>query len=154
MKSISVEDEERYLQQAIDIGTRLGEAFPSVPEYVALLASSRDKLGQCLQRQKQWQGAEQNFLQAADGMETLLKRFPDNRFYQMSVVLASSNLASLYLEGPKEFASADKLSSTRDQLQRALRPLAAEGKRHDLISERFLAKPREILARLESELSN
>lgn len=154
MKSISPEAEERFLKQAIDIGEQLCDAFPSVPEYLAILSSSHDKFGTFAQKHQRWQEAESSFLIATDGMQSLYDRNPENRFYQLTSILTVNNLAKLYLDGSHELATPDKLLSCRNQLQTAIESLTEGDKFHDPIAERSLINSRETLKRLNRQLSS
>jgi tetratricopeptide (TPR) repeat protein len=153
MQSISSTDEEKFLQQAIEIGEQLCAAFPAVPEYLALLASSRDKFGAFARQHEHWQDAEKNFSLAAEGMVALHKQFPDNGYYQLSSVLTLNNLAMLYLDEKSELASTDHWFTCRDRLQSAIESLNKADKMRDPFSDRLSVKSRETLMRLNKLLS-
>ena len=154
MKSISAETEERFLNQAITIGEQLCEAFPTVAEYSALLAATRDKFGSFARHQQRWQEAEKSFSFAAEGMESLRNRFPENRFYQLSAVLAMSNLAKLYLDKAHSLTTPDKLLACRDRLDQSIKSLTSNDKFRDPMAERFLASSRATLAQLNQQLDS
>ena len=154
MQSISTSEEEKLLRQAIHIGEQLCDAFPTVPEYRSLLASSRDKLGVFTREHKRWQEAEVNLLSAAAGMESLHKQFPDNGYYQLSSVLTLNNLAMLYLDEKSGLASKDNWLTCRDRLQTAIKSLTDDGQLHDPLFDRLTIKSRETLLNLNRRLSN
>jgi eukaryotic-like serine/threonine-protein kinase len=154
MQSITTAEEKDYLEQAIHIGERLCEAFPAVPEYSTLLASSRDKFGRFSRQHQRWQDAESNFLSSAEGMETLHKQFPDNGYYRLSSVLTLNNLAMLYLDDKSGLASRDKYSVCRDRLQAAIKSLGNGEKPVDPLSDRLTQRARETLRQLNQRLNN
>lgn len=153
MQSISTTEEENFLQQAIDIGKQLCEAFPTVPEYQTLLASSRDKFGVFARQHERWQEAESNFLSASDGMAGLQKQFPDNGYYQLSAVLTLNNLAMLYLDEKAGRASREKLLACRDRLKAAIDVLSKGEQSRDPFSDRVTAKSYATLKQLDNFLS-
>lgn len=154
MQSITLVEEEDFLRQAIRIGEQLCEAFPAVPEYQTLLASSRDKFGTFLRQHKRWEDAEINFQSAADGMAALHQLFPDNAYYQLSTVLMLNNLAMLYLDEASSFASPEKRRACRDRLTEALESLAKGERAPDPLSDRLAAKSRATLAKLNRLLGD
>ncbi len=153
MQSITSEEEKDFLEQAIRIGKQLCEAFPTVPEYQTLLASSRDKFGTFSQQHEQWQEAETNFKAAADGMTALQKQFPDNSYYQLSSVLTLNNLAMLYLNEKSGMASPDNWRNCRDRLKAAIDLLSKGEHSHDPFSDRLAGRSRETLLKLRTLLS-
>jgi hypothetical protein len=153
MQSITIADEEDFLQQAIHIGERLSEAFPGVPEYLTVLASARDKYGAFARQQQRWLAAETNFMSASDGMTALHKQFPDNSYYQLASVLTLNNLAMLYLDEKSGLASREKYTACRDRLQVAIRSLG-EDKIFDPLSDRLTQRARETLKQLNKQLGD
>ncbi len=152
MESISTAEEEKYLVQAIRIGEQLCEAFPSVPEYLTLLASSRDKFGAFARRQERWKEAEVSFVNAADGMLALREQFPSNSYYQLASVLTLNNLAMLYLEEKSGLGSRDHWLECRNRLAAALDFLSKGEHFRDPFSERLSAKSRTTLSELNRRL--
>ena len=150
MQSIKIAEEEDYLRQAIRIGERLCEAFPAVPEYLTLVASSRDKFGAFSRRHKRWQEAESNFLSAADGMLDLHKQFPENGYYQLSCVLTMNNLAMLYLDENSGLATSEKCEECRVRLRAAIKSLENAV---DPLSDRLTQRARETLMQLNKRIS-
>ncbi len=118
LKQGDARQSEDSLRQAISISGQLCEAFPSVPEYQALLANSQDKLGVIEFERNNLVAADRSFLQATERLSDLLNRFPDHRFYQLSTLLAATHLAEVRLKNSSE---GDKsLSVAGDFLEKAI----------------------------------
>lgn len=154
MQAMTAAEQEQYLTQAIDIGEQLCEAFPNVPEYMSLSASSRDKFGAFARQQERWQDAESYFSSAAQGIGDLRERFPENGFYQLSSVSMVNNLAKLYLDEKAAVGSPEKWDACRTALQAAMKSLTNDDQARDPFSDRLLMKARETLIQLSKRLGD
>ena len=123
----SIEDTkaEEYLNQAIEFCRQLTSAFPNVPEYQALLATSYRNLARVQQTRGEVKEAEQNLGRAKERLELLVTRSPAREFHEAALILVSRDLAEL-----KRVRGADEkddaaLAQSRDLLAAAIARFAA-----------------------------
>jgi tetratricopeptide (TPR) repeat protein len=120
LPSIEDTEAEEYLNQAIELCRQLTSAFPSVPEYQALLATSYRNLARVQQARGDLKGAEQSLDRARERLEFLVTRSPAKEFHEAALILVSRDLAEL-----KRIRGADEkdeaaLAQSRDLLTAAI----------------------------------
>lgn len=124
LKSLDEESADRYLRDAIATSGQLCEAYPTVPEYQALMASSHDKLGMLEWRHHNGTAADHALREATERWFDLLARFPDHRFYQLGALLSATHLAELRfrpeLQGEDKMRNWTREDQVREYLKRAL----------------------------------
>ncbi len=120
LPSINDAEAEDYLSQAIESCRQLTNAFPSVPEYQALLATSYRNLAHVQQARGDLKEAEQSLDRARERLEFLVTRCPAKEFHETTLILVSRDLAEL-----KRVRGADEnddaaLAESRDLLTAAI----------------------------------
>ncbi len=113
---------EDYLRQSTTTCQKLCEAFPSVPEYQALLATCQDRLGMLEQSKQHWESADAAYRSAIERLQNLLERFPNDRFYQLSLLQAATHLAELRMIPQAERNQLPDLNQARQWLEQAIEP--------------------------------
>ena len=113
---------EEYLRKSTSTCETLCDAFPSVPEYQALLATCEDKLGMLEQSKEHWQPAESHYQLAIDRLVQLRERFPSDRFYQLSLLQTTTHLAELRLIPDAQLNSESEIAEVRERLINAIEP--------------------------------
>ena len=93
-----------------------------MPEYQALLATCEDKLGVLEQSKLHWNLAEQAYQLAMNRLIKLRERFPQDRFYQLSLLQTTTHLAELRLIPDAQMNDAQSLAEVREWLIKAIEP--------------------------------
>jgi tetratricopeptide (TPR) repeat protein len=129
LNSLTETEAEEYLQRAVDATVQLTSAFPSVPEYQALLAASYRNLARLHQRLGRLDQAEAELERAEERLASLATRYPAHRFYPLSLAMTSLDLAELKRTRSEKEQDPARMEAARDVLERATArfPLGPDG---------------------------
>jgi hypothetical protein len=125
LPSLSATDAEDYLKEAIESCQQLTGAFPSVPQYQALLATAYRNLAHVQQASHNRKWAEASLELARERLEFLVARSPVKEFHEAALILVLKDLAEL-----KRTRGADEkdemiLAQSRDLLKDAIARFSA-----------------------------
>ena len=131
LPSISDEEAEDYLNQAIKSCRQLSSAFPNVPEYQALLATCYRNLARIQQARGDTMGAEHSLDQAEERLELLVTRGAAKEFHEAALILVLKDLAELKRARGADEDDKAALAQSRDLLRAAIARFSAESERSE-----------------------
>ena len=111
---------EACLNQAIQYCRQLTTAFPGVPEYQALLATSYRNLARVRYAQKDLVAAQSQLEQAKERLTILAERYPGNAFHKFSLVLTLVDLAEVKRASGEFTKDTRPLEESRVMLETAI----------------------------------
>jgi tetratricopeptide (TPR) repeat protein len=135
-----------YLERSIDLCLQLASAFPSVPEYQALLASSYRGLARINRTSGDLADAEHYLELAEERLHTLVARHSSNAFYPLTLAQTALDLAEVKRRRGESERDPAPLAESREVLDRAIERLAPGAQPDNPFRQRMLATMYESLA--------
>ncbi len=131
LSSLTDTEAKAYLTEAIQSCQQLAGAFPSVPEYQALLAKSYQNLARIEQAGGDLKEAEANLDLARQRLESLVQRSPEKEFHEARLIGVLWELAELKRTGGAKEQDRNLLVQSRGLLDDAIARFSADTERAD-----------------------